>query len=210
MSHPAVFLDRDGTLIEERSYLADPEGVTLLPGVAAGLEALQHHGYRLIVVTNQSGIARGLIRPEGYELVRRRLDALLADHGVVLDGVYVCPHHPSITGPCDCRKPGLALYRQAAAEHDLDFARSVFIGDKPSDVERARWAAVRSSSGRGTGARAKARSMHLRRSQTTSPTRSSWCWAPALPQVRREIPRAVWGKALGRNGFAVDARGGAR
>lgn len=138
MSRPAVFLDRDGTLIEERSYLADPEGVTLLPGVAAGLEALQHHGYRLIVVTNQSGIARGLIRPEGYELVRRRLDALLADHGVVLDGVYVCPHHPSITGPCDCRKPGLALYRQAAAEHDLDFARSVFIGDKPSDVEPAR------------------------------------------------------------------------
>ncbi len=137
MSRPAVFLDRDGTLIEERSYLADPDGVTLLPGVAAGLQSLARAGYLLVVVTNQSGIARGLIRAVDYERVRHRLDELLARHGVALDGVYVCPHHPAITGPCDCRKPGVALYRQAAAEHDIDFGRSVFIGDKPGDVEPA-------------------------------------------------------------------------
>jgi len=137
MSRPAVFLDRDGTLIEERSYLADPDGVTLLPGVVTGLQALHEAGYLLIVVTNQSGIARGLIRAVDYERVRQRLDEMLARSGVALDGVYVCPHHPAITGPCDCRKPGLALYQQAAAEHDIDLARSAFIGDKPGDVEPA-------------------------------------------------------------------------
>jgi D-glycero-D-manno-heptose 1,7-bisphosphate phosphatase len=132
-----VFLDRDGTLIEERSYLADPEGVRLLPGVVAGLQALRDAGYLLIVVTNQSGIARGLIRAVDYERVRQRLDELLARHGVRLDGVYVCPHHPAITGPCECRKPGVALYRRAAADHDIDLDGSVFIGDKPGDVEPA-------------------------------------------------------------------------
>src|SRR5690606_29243792 len=134
MSRPAVFLDRDGTLIEERSYLADPDGVTLLPGVVTGLQALHEAGYLLMVVTNQAGIARGLIRAVDYERVRQRLDEMLARSGVALDGVYVCPHHPAITGPCDCRKPGLALYQQAAAEHDIDLARSAFIGDKPGDV----------------------------------------------------------------------------
>lgn len=137
MSSPAAFLDRDGTLIEERSYLGDPDGVTLLPGVVEGLQALQDRGYRLIVVTNQSGIARGLIRAADYDRVRQRLDELLARSGIALDGVYVCPHHPAITGPCDCRKPGLALYRQASAEHDIDLTASVFIGDKTSDVEPA-------------------------------------------------------------------------
>jgi len=137
MSRPAIFLDRDGTLIEERSYLADPDGVTLLPGVVAGLQALHKAGYLLIVVTNQSGIARGLIRAVDYERVRQRLDEMLARSGITLDDVYVCPHHPAITGPCDCRKPGLALYQQAAAEHDIDLARSVFVGDKPGDVEPA-------------------------------------------------------------------------
>ncbi len=134
---PAAFLDRDGTLIEEREYLAEPEQVRLLPGVAAGLRALRDAGYRLIVVTNQSGIARGLIRPDQYEGVRRRIDALLAAEGVALDAVYHCPHHPDITGPCPCRKPGLGLYRQAVAEHGIDPARSVFIGDKPGDVAPA-------------------------------------------------------------------------
>lgn len=137
MSAPAVFLDRDGTLIEERSYLADPDGVRLLPGVAEGLRALRAAGYRLIVVTNQSGIARGLITPDQYERVRDRLHDLLNRAGVRLDGVYHCPHHPEITGPCDCRKPGLALYRRAATEHDVDLARSVFVGDKPGDIEPA-------------------------------------------------------------------------
>lgn len=134
---PAAFLDRDGTLIEERSYLADPAGVRLLPGVVDGLRALRDAGHRLIVVTNQSGIARGLISEAQYERVRGRLDALLALNGITLDGVYHCPHHPAITGPCDCRKPGVALYRQAVADHAIDLSASAFVGDKPGDVEPA-------------------------------------------------------------------------
>ncbi|MGH7444766.1 MAG: D-glycero-alpha-D-manno-heptose-1,7-bisphosphate 7-phosphatase [Longimicrobiales bacterium] len=134
---PAVFLDRDGTLIEERSYLADPAGVRLLPGVVDGLRALRAAGYKLIVITNQSGIARGLINEAQYERVRARLDALLALGGVALDGVYHCPHHPAITGACACRKPGVELYERAATDHAIDLHRSAFVGDKPADVEPA-------------------------------------------------------------------------
>jgi D-glycero-D-manno-heptose 1,7-bisphosphate phosphatase len=91
----------------------------------------------VVVVTNQSGIARGLLGPEDYEAVRRRLDALLAAEGAHIDASYMCPHHPDVSGPCDCRKPGLALYRQAIAEHDLDPGRSVFIGDRWRDLAPA-------------------------------------------------------------------------
>ncbi len=130
----AAFIDRDGTLIVERHYLADPAGVELIGGAAEALRALRRAGYALIVVTNQSGIARGLISPEEYEAVHRRLEGLLAGEGVRLDGTYHCPHHPDHTGSCDCRKPGLGLYRQAAAEHELKLAGSVYIGDRVSDV----------------------------------------------------------------------------
>jgi histidinol-phosphate phosphatase family protein len=131
---PAAFIDRDGTLIVERHYLADPGGVELVAGAAAALRVLRDAGYALIVVTNQSGLARGLIRPEEYLAVQHRLAELLAGEGVELDGVYHCPHHPDHTGPCECRKPGLGLYRRAAAEAGLDLARSVYIGDRESDV----------------------------------------------------------------------------
>lgn len=131
---PAAFIDRDGTLIVERHYLADPEGVELIPGAGAALRALREAGYALIVVTNQSGIARGLIRPAEYEAVAARVAELLAAEGVELDGVYHCPHHPDHSGPCDCRKPGLGLYRRAAMEHRLDFGGSLFVGDRQSDV----------------------------------------------------------------------------
>ncbi|HEX7049791.1 MAG TPA: HAD family hydrolase [Longimicrobiales bacterium] len=137
-SRPAAFLDRDGTIICERGFLADPAGVELIPGAAAALRALRDAGYALIVVTNQSGIARGRVTLEEFRAVQRRLGALLEAEGVRLDGIYYCPHHPDITGPCDCRKPGLALYRRAAAEHGLDLARSIFVGDRPSDVLPAR------------------------------------------------------------------------
>lgn len=131
---PAAFLDRDGTLIMERHYLADPDGVELLPGAALALRALRAAGYALVVVTNQSGIARELIRPAEYEAVQRRLDEVLAEEGVALDGVYHCPHHPDYTGPCACRKPGLALYRRAELEFGLDLAGSIYIGDREGDV----------------------------------------------------------------------------
>ncbi|HEY8485251.1 MAG TPA: HAD-IIIA family hydrolase [Longimicrobiales bacterium] len=135
---PAIFLDRDGTLIQERNYLADPELVELIPGAAQALRALAEAGYALVLVTNQSGIARGYIRPEEYQAVQDRLHALLAAEGVRLDGVYCCPHHPEITGPCECRKPAPGLFRQAAAELRLDLRASYYVGDRLRDVLPAR------------------------------------------------------------------------
>lgn len=130
----AAFLDRDGTLIHDEHYLRDPALVRLIDGVPAALRSLAETGYALIVVTNQSGIARGLISADEYEAVRARLDALLATEGITLDATFHCPHEPSISGACECRKPGTLLYRQAIAQFNLDASRSVFIGDRWRDV----------------------------------------------------------------------------
>jgi D-glycero-D-manno-heptose 1,7-bisphosphate phosphatase len=130
----AVFLDRDGTIIEDTGYVADPAAVRLLPGAAGAIARLNQAGLPVIVVTNQSGIARGLFDEAGYAATVRRLDELLAAAGARLDGRYHCPHHPNFTGPCECRKPGLLLYRRAAADHGLDLARSWWVGDRLHDV----------------------------------------------------------------------------
>jgi D-glycero-D-manno-heptose 1,7-bisphosphate phosphatase len=130
----AAFLDRDGTIIEERHFLADPADVRLLPGAAAALRDLAEAGFLLVLVTNQSGIARGLFTRDDFDAVQQRLVALLAAEGVALDGMFHCPHHPDFTGPCDCRKPGLGMYRQAAQRLGVDLATSVYIGDRISDV----------------------------------------------------------------------------
>jgi D-glycero-D-manno-heptose 1,7-bisphosphate phosphatase len=131
---PALFLDRDGTIILERHYLADPAGVDLVEGAVEGLRAFAAAGFALVVVTNQSGIARGLLTEAEFSAVQRRVEDALAAGGVRLDGVYHCPHHPSLTGPCECRKPGLALYRAAAERLGLDLRTSVYVGDRVSDV----------------------------------------------------------------------------
>jgi histidinol-phosphate phosphatase family protein len=130
----AAFLDRDGTLIEEAHYLADPARVTLLPGAADALRELRAAGYLLVVVTNQSGIARGLFTEEDFRAVQERLESLLRAHGVTFDAVYHCPHHPDFTGPCDCRKPALGLYRRAESELGVDLAASIHVGDRLRDV----------------------------------------------------------------------------
>lgn len=131
---PAVFVDRDGTLMVERDYLSDPEGVALIPGAVEALHALRTAGYALVVVTNQSGIARGLYSVDDYQAVARRLDELLDRAGAPVDGTYYCPHHPDVTGPCACRKPGTGMYVQAAADLGLDLESSWYVGDKVSDV----------------------------------------------------------------------------
>jgi D-glycero-D-manno-heptose 1,7-bisphosphate phosphatase len=131
---PAVFVDRDGTLIVERDYLADPAGVELVDGAAGALRALRGAGYALVVVTNQSGIARGLYTEDDYRRVAARLDHVLEERGVPVDGTYYCPHHPDFTGPCTCRKPGTGMYEQAARDLDLDLAASWYVGDKVADV----------------------------------------------------------------------------
>ena len=133
-SRRAAFLDRDGTIIQEAHYLADPDGVVLVPGAAAAMRRLADAGYALVVVTNQSGIARGLYSDKDFHAVQQRLEALLRAKGVALDGVFYCPHHPEYTGPCECRKPGLGMYRSAAEQLGVSLAGSIFVGDRAKDV----------------------------------------------------------------------------
>jgi len=133
----AAFLDRDGTLIVERHYLSDPGGVELIPGVVEALGRLRESGHALVVVTNQSGLARGLITPEEYERVTARFIELLGAGGIELDGIYHCPHHPDHSGPCRCRKPGTELFEIAAGELGLDLARSLYVGDRIRDLVAA-------------------------------------------------------------------------
>jgi D-glycero-D-manno-heptose 1,7-bisphosphate phosphatase len=135
---PAVFLDRDGTLVEERDYLDDPADVELVPGAADAIRRLRVNGFLIVVITNQSGIARGLYREEDYQAVRERLQELLEREGAGLDATYHCPHHPDFTGPCDCRKPGPGMYRSAERELGIDLEVSWFVGDKLTDVDPAR------------------------------------------------------------------------
>lgn len=137
VDRPALFCDRDGTLIRDAHYLRDPAGVALLPGAVAMLQAFAAAGWALVVVTNQAGIARGMITPSEYEAVRHRLDDLLAAEGVRLDATYHCPHHPDFTGPCRCRKPGTALHEAARDALRLDLAASVWIGDRWHDIAPA-------------------------------------------------------------------------
>jgi D-glycero-D-manno-heptose 1,7-bisphosphate phosphatase len=130
----AVFLDRDGTIIEDVAYLRDKGQVRLLPDAATAIKRLNDSGFLAIVVTNQSGIARGLVSRNDYRLAQRRVDELLAQQGARLDAHYFCPHLPELTGPCDCRKPGVLLYRQAAEQFQVDFSRSWWVGDRLRDV----------------------------------------------------------------------------
>ncbi len=133
----AVFLDRDGTLIKERFYVSEPEGVVLLPGVANALSDLREAGFPLVVVTNQSGIARGLYSEDEYHTVAKRLDDLLAEAGSPPDATMYCPHHPDFGPTCQCRKPATGMYRRAADELGLDLTDSYYVGDKVADVMAA-------------------------------------------------------------------------
>lgn len=134
----AVFLDRDGTINREVNYLARPEQLELLPGAAAGLRRLREAGLGLVVITNQSGVARGYFSEEDVARVHRRLQAMLGEHGAGVDAFYFCPHHPEGQGAyrqvCPCRKPGTAMLERAAADLDLDLERSFMVGDSVSDM----------------------------------------------------------------------------
>jgi D-glycero-D-manno-heptose 1,7-bisphosphate phosphatase len=135
MSAPAIFLDRDGTIIVERNYPSHPDQVALIDGAVAGLRAMAAHGYPLIVVSNQSGIGRGYFSVEQADAVERRVIELLAREGLAAAAWYRCPHAPD--AGCACRKPAPGMIHAAVSEFDLDAARSFVIGDKWSDVELA-------------------------------------------------------------------------
>ncbi|HEU4585299.1 MAG TPA: HAD family hydrolase [Gemmatimonadaceae bacterium] len=137
---PAVFLDRDGTINVDTHYLRCPEGVQLIPGAAEAIARLNAAGVPVIVVSNQSGIGRGLVTKSEYEAVRARIAELLERSGARIDATYICPHAPSPESGaalCECRKPGTLLFRTAAAEHSIDLGRSTFIGDRWRDVSPA-------------------------------------------------------------------------
>jgi D-glycero-D-manno-heptose 1,7-bisphosphate phosphatase len=134
---PAVFLDRDGTIVVDPGYLRDPALVELFPGAGPAIARLNAAGWPVIVVTNQSGISRGRLTTEEYAAVAARLDALLSPFGARIDATYFCPHAPERDGPCACRKPGLELFQRAAAEHGLDLAASWWVGDRLSDLQPA-------------------------------------------------------------------------
>jgi D-glycero-D-manno-heptose 1,7-bisphosphate phosphatase len=140
---PALFLDRDGVINAEVDYLGDPRDVALIPGVAGAIAAVNARGVPVVVITNQSGIARGRYGEPDLAAVNARIAEQLAAGGARVDAVYACPHHPGGTVTayaidCRCRKPGPKMLEDAAAALDLDLARSIVVGDKPSDLGAAR------------------------------------------------------------------------
>lgn len=136
---PAIFLDRDGTLNREVDYLRRVEDLVLLPGVVTALESLQRAGYALVVVTNQSGVARGLLTEQTLGRIHARLAEELANSGVELLDILWCPHHPDLPegaphGACSCRKPAPGMLLEAASRHGLDLANSWTVGDGERDA----------------------------------------------------------------------------
>ncbi|HET9636249.1 MAG TPA: HAD family hydrolase [Gemmatimonadaceae bacterium] len=130
----AVFLDRDGTIMEDAHYIKSPKQVRLLPGAAAAIKRINDSNIPVIVVTNQSGIARGIFSVEDYEKVRARFERLLSDEGAHIDASYYCPHAPDDPPVCNCRKPQTQMFEQAIAELNLDAENSAYIGDRWRDI----------------------------------------------------------------------------
>jgi histidinol-phosphate phosphatase family protein len=149
----AVFLDRDGTLIPDKDCLRRPEELELLPGVAPAVHKLNHHGWRVVVVTNQPVIAKGWCTEAELQRVHNKLETLLGQEHAFLDRIYFCPHHPEKGFPgerpelkiqCDCRKPAPGMVRRAVADLNVDLAQSWLIGDTTTDLQTAANAGVRS------------------------------------------------------------------
>lgn len=143
----AAFLDRDGVINIDSAYLSRWEDFQFVPGAVEAMRRMQQAGYALVVVTNQSGIARGYYSEDAYQLLTRQMRAALEAEGVKLAGVYHCPHHPSGRVPelaidCDCRKPAPGMILRAAQELQLDLPHSFLVGDKDSDLQAARAAGV--------------------------------------------------------------------
>lgn len=134
MSKPRlILLDRDGTLIVEKDYLDKPEGVELIAGAADTIRRLRHSGHKVVLITNQSGVARGYFTEEDVKRVHQRIVELLAEADTALDGIYYCPHGPE--DGCDCRKPKPGMVKAAARETGLPLENAVVVGDKPADIK---------------------------------------------------------------------------
>jgi histidinol-phosphate phosphatase family protein len=132
----AVFLDRDGTIARDVPYCRRPEDFTLLTGAGEGIKLLHQNGFKIIIVTNQSGIARGYFDEDILAKIHRKMNDDLAGFGTRIDAIYYCPHHPDDN--CACRKPKKGMLVRAAGEMDIDIAHSYLIGDKEIDVAAAK------------------------------------------------------------------------
>lgn len=138
--YKACFLDRDGVLIEEEDYLCDPERVRLCSGAVEAIKLAHSVGRKVFLISNQAGLAKGKFKMEDLKAVHAKVEELLAEQGVALDGYYYCPHHakgivPEYTRECSGRKPGPGMILKAAEEHDLDVKNSFMIGDRLTDLE---------------------------------------------------------------------------
>ena len=134
----AFFIDRDGVIVVETDYLGHPDDVEIIQGTADALKAIKAGGYLAIIVSNQSGVARGYYNDDDVKAVNCRIAELLAEQGAAIDAFYHCPHHPEFSGECNCRKPEPGMLLTAAEEHQVDLTQSYMIGDKLSDVEAGR------------------------------------------------------------------------
>ncbi len=133
---PAVFFDRDGTLLTERGYLSDPRKIYFYPSVVPALKRLQKAGYRLIVISNQSGVGRGYFSLATLKRINHRFRSLLRARGIAVDGIYYCPHSPN--AGCRCRKPKPYLLKQAAARWKIPVSASFVVGDQMTDIGMAK------------------------------------------------------------------------
>lgn len=135
----AIFLDRDGVINEEVSYVCKIEDFRLLPDVAQAIKRINQSEFLAIVITNQSAVARGLCTIDELQEIHKRMETLLEQEGAKLDGIYFCPHHPQGENPvykveCNCRKPKIGMIKQAEKDLDIDLKNSFFIGDAPRDI----------------------------------------------------------------------------
>ena len=144
---PAVFLDRDGVINRETDYVHKVDEFHFIDGVFAACREMSASGYRLIVITNQAGIARGYYSEDDFRQLTKWMLDTFRQQGIEIDGVYCCPHHPvhgvgDYGRDCDCRKPAPGMILRAAQEHTLDLQRSILVGDKVTDIEAGRAAGV--------------------------------------------------------------------
>ncbi len=136
---PAVFFDRDGTLIDDVGYMKSPEDVRVIPGTGNAIHALNERGVLVVVISNQSGVARGLLTEDDLLPIHTRMRDALAQDGGRVDRIYYCPHHPTEGNPpyriaCSCRKPGTGMLQEAVSEFSIGLQRSYVVGDKSSDI----------------------------------------------------------------------------
>lgn len=147
--HKAVFLDRDGTIIEDVGYLNDPRQIKFIPGAIEAIKLLNENGYKVIVITNQAGVARGLTTEDMVQTINKVIHRNILNGGGVVEAFYYCPHHPEhgvypYRKDCECRKPHPGLVKKAEKEHQIDLSQSFIVGDKESDLETGTQANIKS------------------------------------------------------------------